>query len=259
MSVTLSIVIFTRDDADHLRRCLASLAARPPSASFETIVVDNASTDDTADVVRAAPLDVLPLLLPEEDSFSNGNNAGLDRAEGTYVLFLNPDTLPTGDVIDRCLAVLAGDPSWSLVSPRLAWPDGSHQPTGWRLPEPGQLLREHLGGAAREVPLRDQGVTEVGWLMGCFLMGRTDTLRGMGGFDPAFWFHGTDLELCARAPGKVGRVESVTMVHVGHRGWDAGRRRRSHEALVQWLRRDHGPVSAGLTDAAARLVEALRS
>jgi GT2 family glycosyltransferase len=251
MSPDLSIIIFTRNDAGHLRRCLASLAAAPPRASFETLVIDNASRDETLDVAQQAPLPTRCLTLAEDTSFSVGNNLGLRESTGASVLFLNPDTLPCGDVIDRCLEVEGG-----LVSPRLRWPDGTPQPTGWHLPTPGRLLREHLGGAPREVPPDPDGVTRVGWLMGCFLLGRRARIGA--GFDEAFWFHGTDLELCARVGGCV-RVEDVEMVHVGHRAWDAARRREAHGALLQWLRRDHGTVSAELVGAAARFVEAVRS
>jgi len=261
MSLALSIVIFTRDDADHLGRCLSSLATDPPAVSFETIVIDNASNDDTAEVTGAAAVGARHVHLAEETSFSVGNNIGLREARGEWVLFLNPDTLPTGDVLDRCVAALE-DGGWGLVSPRLRYPDGSHQPTGWHLPSPSQLVRERLAGVSREVPMQDAGVTEVGWLMGCFLMGRRSTLTERGGFDEAFWFHGTDLEICAGFAGgplKVGRVEEATMVHVGHRGWDAERRGKSQAALVQWLRRDHGATSAEVVGAAAALVEAMRS
>jgi N-acetylglucosaminyl-diphospho-decaprenol L-rhamnosyltransferase len=259
----LSIVVFTRDDAGHLERCLASLAAAPPSARFEVVVVDNASSDRTAEVVAAAAarLPLQELALTEETSFSRGNNLGLERCSGELVLFLNPDTLPTGPTIDRCLAVLRGDPRIGLVGPRLVYPDGRPQPGGWHLPTPRQLLREHLGRAAREVEASPSGLTPVGWLMGCFLMGPRALLGRLGGFDEDFWFAGTDLELCARVASAgcgVVRVEHVELVHVGHEGWGLERRRGSHEALVRWLDRDHGSSSAELVAAAARFVERWR-
>ena len=259
----LSIVIFTRDDGPHLRACLACLAESPPAASFEVIVVDNASRDDTAAVVEESSdrLTLRSVVLEVDSSFSAGNNLGLQRAEGEVVLFLNPDTLPVGEAVDRCLAVVRGDAGVGVVSPRLTFPDGAPQPTGWSLPTPRQLLREHVARDAREVAAGASPTTEVGWLMGCFLMGNRAFLAALGGFDEAFWFHGTDLELCARvgnAGRTVVRVEDCSLVHVGHRAWGAERRAASHEALVRWLRRDHGPVSAELVSAAARLAEALR-
>jgi N-acetylglucosaminyl-diphospho-decaprenol L-rhamnosyltransferase len=263
MSPLLSIVIFSRDDADHLRRCLDTLRDRPPEASWEVIVVDNASTDATGSVV-ASVADLLPLTslrLETDTSFSAGNNLGLRRARGEAVLFLNPDTLPEGAVINRCLSVLRSAPRLGLVSPRLRYPDDSHQPTGWHLPTPRQLLAEHLGGVDREVPADPTGLTRVGWLMGCFLMGRRAVLEELGGFDEDFWFDGTDLELCSRVNARgleVVRVEDTALVHVGHRSWNAARRQACHEALVRWLRRDHGPVQARAVAAAAALVEGWR-
>lgn len=263
MSPLLSIVVFTRDDAEHVGRCLDTLRRAPPEATFEVLVVDNASSDDTEEVVEEAAreLPLVSLRQRTETSFSLGNNLGLARAQGEAVLFLNPDTLPEGPVLDRCLAVLRSDPTLGLVSPRLRHTDGGHQPTGWHLPAPSQLLAEHLGGADREVAADPSGLTRVGWLMGCFLMGRRALLEQLGGFDEDFWFAGTDLELCSRVVdtgAHVVRIEDVEMVHVGHRQWRARRREDSHQALVRWLRRDHGPVRAELVRAAAALAERWR-
>ncbi len=242
----LSVVIFTRDDAPLLRRCLASLQA-VSGVLLDVIVVDNASRDDTEDAAKA----VRCLRLSEDSAFSVGNNRGLAMAKAPATLFLNPDTEVGEDALRLCLAAL-DDPSVGLVSPRLRWPDGSDQETGWALPTPRQLVAERVGGAARwTAPAGD--LTDVGWLMGCFLLGRTMELRTLGGFDEAFWFHGTDLELCARVHDsgqRVVRVEGASILHVGHRGWDRRRRRATRRATAQWLRRDHGP----LVGAAARVL-----
>ena len=169
MRPRLSIVVFSRDDADHLGRCLASLVTVEPEGGREVLVVDNASTDASLEVVEAASgdLPVSCIALEEETSFSRGNNLGLEEARGEQVLFLNPDTLPTQATIEACQRALDDDPGVGLVSPRLVYPDGSHQATGWHLPSPTQLLRERLGVSSREVPPSGSGSTDVGWLMGC--------------------------------------------------------------------------------------------
>jgi len=105
------------------------------------------------------------------------------------------------------------------------------------------------------------GVTEVGWLMGCFLMAERDFIEALGGFDEDFWFHGTDLEICSRvhaAGRRVLRLEEHEIVHVGHREWDRPRRRAAQAALTQWLEREYGSVVSGGAAAAARLMETLR-
>jgi len=238
----ISIVIFTRNDGSWLSRCLGALRDDPPVEPIEVIVFDNASTDDTPELARAwrgASGERASLLRAERDtSFSRGNNLGLQAATGELVLFLNPDTEPSGEVLDRCAQVLRDEGDVGLVGPRLVFPDGATQDNGWALPSPPQLVRERLGLATRLVePSGD--LTDVGWLMGCFLMGRRSDLTGLGRFDERYWFHGTDLEICARvlkSGWRVVRLEPVQMVHRGHQEWTPARRAASRRATWTWLR-----------------------
>jgi len=259
----LSVLIFTRNDAAHLDACLKTLVDNPPALDFEVRVFENASDDSSLAVLSSfeSELPLTWLAERQETSFSIGNNVLLHQAEGELVLFLNPDTVPIGSVLDACAALALSAPDVGLVSPRLLYPDGAPQGTGWHLPSPRRLLMEHAGVADRVLPADPTGITEVGWLMGCFLMGRREFVLSCGGFDEDFWFHGTDLELCARVRAggrRVLRLDSEAMIHVGHRSWDDARRGSSHQALTQWLRRDHGPLSAFGVGVAARCSEALR-
>lgn len=262
--MSLSVVIFSRDDAEHLARCLATLRDDPPESLIEVIVVDNASVDQSAQVLagftESLPLQIVTL--SEDTSFSRGNNLGLAQAGGEYILFLNPDTVPTAEVIGRCRALLESEKNVGLVGPSLIHPGDVPQENGWQLPHPARLIREHLRASSRVVPESGNSYTEVGWLMGCFLLGRRALLLELEGFDEEFWFHGTDLELCARvaATGKmVVRVEDVSLLHVGHQHWDFRRRSASHRALVQYTRREHGSIAACGVASMAHLAEVFRS
>ena len=264
MNAELAIVVFTRDDAEHLGRCLASIEEAPPRTSYEVVVFDNASQDDTADVLVdfALRLPITVLAHRSDTSFSRGNNLGWKASEAPFVLFLNPDTLPRGPVLDAAVDVLRRDPGAGAVGPRLVYPDGTHQPSGWHLPTLGHLAAELVLRRPREVLAEPGGLTDVGWLMGCFLMMRREVLYEIGGWDQGFWFHGTDLEICAkvhRFGRTVLRMEEHELVHVGHRAWDAPRRRQVRQAQQLWLLRDFGPVPAAAYGAAAGLWAALRS
>ncbi len=240
----ISVLIFTRDDADWLGRLLSALRADPPSEPFEVLIFDNRSQDDTASRVRAwqGPAgERAALFVAQEDtSFSQGNNWLLEAARGELALFLNPDTEPTGGLLDAAAAHLRAQPDVHLVGPRLRFPDGSHQSNGWALPTPLQLVREHMGEAEREAPSSGTGATDVGWLMGCFLMGRTTQLRALGGFDERYWFLATDLEFCARAgrQGRVVRLDEHELLHRGHQAWPPDRRRASRRATLSWILRN---------------------
>jgi N-acetylglucosaminyl-diphospho-decaprenol L-rhamnosyltransferase len=251
VSAELAVVIFTRDDAEHLRACLGALVASPPSCAFEVIVFDNASQDDTAAVVDsfAGALSARRLASATDTSFSAGNNAGWRASDAPLVLFLNPDTVTNGAAIDACIATLRARPDVGAVSPRLVYPDGAHQATGWHLPTVRRLAGDLLLRRPREVAPDPRGATRVGWLMGCFVMTTRATLLALDGWDTGFWFHGTDLEFCARVGARgldVLRLEGHDIVHVGHRAWDPERRRLVRRAQQLWLLRDHGPAAAAV-------------
>ena len=231
----ISVVIFTRDDAEWLARCLGGLE-QGAGEPLDIIVFDNASSDGTAELVRgwSGPDGPAALLRATEDtSFSRGNNLGLAAARGDLTLFLNPDAVVDPATLDAAAA--AARARGGLVGPRLLWEDGTHQSNGWALPTPAQLVREKALGAPREVPARGAGLTPVGWLMGCFLMGRTADLRAAGGFDERYWFLGTDLEICARLG--AARLDDHAILHRGHRAWTPERRRATRQATLQWLTR----------------------
>ena len=261
MSPDLSILIFTRDDADALSACLASLRDDPLERSHEIIVFDNASSDGTADVVSSFT-DALPLRTitsPGEISFSAGNNAALADARGRFVLFLNPDTVLNARALGASVELLERQPDAGLVSPILRYPGGRYQPNGWALPTPRSLLRERLRRAERmQVLPRGEPTTDVGWLLGCFLMGPRQLLADLGGFDEDYWFHGTDLELCARvgaAGYRVVRLEGVEIEHEGQDGWPTERFTGAREALSRFLRREHGPLAGAGAELVRRVLE----
>ena len=91
MQPDVSIVIVSWNGRQHLEACLAGVAAQTGVAS-ETIVVDNGSTDGTADFVRARYPWVRLVQLSREPGFAGGNNAGVREARGRYVALLNNDT-----------------------------------------------------------------------------------------------------------------------------------------------------------------------
>ncbi len=149
--MSLSVIVFTRDDAEHLSRCLSTLRDDRMDAVTEVIVVDNASTDRTAEVLEgfAESLPLLVLSLEVDTSFSAGNNLGLARSCGEYVLFLNPDTLPTATVLSVCMEELKTSRDVGLVGPRLVHPGGVDQDNG--------PLGVSLRGAQEPLDEEDEG------------------------------------------------------------------------------------------------------
>ncbi|MDD3295030.1 MAG: glycosyltransferase family 2 protein, partial [Geobacteraceae bacterium] len=129
----VSIIIPVFNQLHYTSSCLKSLLENPPSASFEVIVVDDASTDATPEFLEeAAKNDVRLRFLKNGDNrgFAVSCNKGANAAMGEYLLFLNNDVELAPGWLDPLLATLANDTSIGIVAPRLLFPDGTVQHCG---------------------------------------------------------------------------------------------------------------------------------
>src|SRR5262245_36653439 len=114
----LSIVIVSYNAREDLARCLDSLSASPPAASHEIIVVDNASTDGSAEAARHRP-GVTLIQNAGNLGFARANNVGIRASRGNNLLLLNSDTVVPPGAIDRLLGELERESSAAVVGPRL--------------------------------------------------------------------------------------------------------------------------------------------
>ena len=162
----LSVVIITFNRCDALRRTLAALSrdpalstARAGQGDCEIIVVDNASTDGTVETIRREHPDVAVIGL-ESNVGTHARNVGVGRAQGEYVLFLDDDSFPLGDTIERALARLDANTDVAALGGRVTLPDGSGDAAAMPLVIPACALfvrraaYQQVGGIARELFLQ---------------------------------------------------------------------------------------------------------
>lgn len=201
----------------------------------EVWVVDNASTDGSVEALRDVFPEVRVVPLAENMGFGRANNVVLDHLGSPFVLLLNSDAA-FKDVggLSRLLAVLVEEPDVGVVGPRLEGPDGrlefSARPFPGILPE---VLRR--SGLHRLMPAEARGRWlgtefhdharrgDVGWLTGACLLVRGEVIRQVGGFDPAIFLYGEELEWSwrvRRAGWRIVFEPGVTVVH--HRGASGG-------------------------------------
>lgn len=134
----LSVIIVNYNTRDDLRLCLNALrdSLLPP----EIIVVDNASSDGSRQMVQAEYPEV-SLIAPETNTwFCGGNNLGIAAAHGEYTLLLNPDTVPPPDALQRMTDFMDGHPDYAGVTLQLRYPSGEIQRTCSRIPTYRYLL-----------------------------------------------------------------------------------------------------------------------
>jgi len=125
----LSVIIVSYNTRDDLRLCLESLLRSTIADQIEIIVIDNASTDGSAAMVRA-DFPTVRLLEPGRNLwFCGGNNHGLERARGAYALLLNPDTIIAPESLEALVNFMDAHPDYAGATLQLRYPDGTVQRT----------------------------------------------------------------------------------------------------------------------------------
>ena len=188
-------------------RACSPRTSRP--AAFEIIVVDAASADSSAGMVRGKYPAVLLLEQAENVGFTRGNNIGLARAQGEFILLLNPDTEVRRGAINLLVDYLKTNPAVGVVGPHTLNSDGSHQSTRRRFPtlmtgvfESTWLAAAAPAGVERDYRLLDfddDDIVPVDWVQGSALMLRRELWRDIGGLDESFVMYYEELDFCRRA------------------------------------------------------------
>jgi N-acetylglucosaminyl-diphospho-decaprenol L-rhamnosyltransferase len=209
---TISFVIVTWNACATIARCLDSVAAEVPNA--EVILVDNNSSDETADLVAACYPHVHLIRNHRNEGFGYACNAGAARARGEYLFFLNPDARLEPNSIQRMLGVLRESPQTAIAGPALQGSRGAAVSGGQRfLTLRTFCLYRVFGWNKVQVPAE---VSNVDWVSGAALLIRRPAFKELGGFDRRFWMYVEDMHLCwkARARGwKVSIIPTATVTH----------------------------------------------
>ncbi|MGL4649984.1 MAG: glycosyltransferase [Caldilineaceae bacterium] len=135
---TISVIIVSYNTREDLRLCLSAL--RESTLAAEVIVVENASTDGSADMVRREFPEVVLLEPGRNTWFCGGNNLGLAAATGDYALLLNPDTIAPPAALETLVAFLDAHPDYAGATMQLRYPEGGIQRTCSRIPTLRYLL-----------------------------------------------------------------------------------------------------------------------
>lgn len=140
----LSVLIVNWNTRDHLDRCLASLQANPPELPMEVIVVDNASSDGSEQMVRDNYPQVKLVQSGANLGYAAGNNLAFKHARGDWLLTLNPDTEVGPGALQKAVETLAAHPECASLAVRLILPDGSTQKTVRAFPTLANILGDLL-------------------------------------------------------------------------------------------------------------------
>lgn len=232
--ITLSIIIVNWNTRDITRACLASVRERLQGYSYEVIIVDNASSDDSVAMIREEFPEYRLIANTENAGFGRANNQAMRVARGQYFLLLNSDTLVIDDAIQRFVAFMEKHPRVGLAGCKLLFEDRTLQFSCYRFPSiPVALLEETM--LYKVLPRARRGrallggywghdsVREVDWVSGAVMLLRREVFETTGGFDERLFMYGEDMEWCMRVRDRGWRIlftPDCAIVHLKHKSAD---------------------------------------
>jgi GT2 family glycosyltransferase len=225
----ISVIVVSYNTRDMTLACLESVYAQT-SGAVEVVVVDNASTDGSAEAIRAAFPQVRLIAERVNHGFAAAHHVAVPHCRAPWLVLLNPDTVVLDGALDRLMAFRRQRPKAGIWGGRTVFADGRLNPAScWRRQTLWSLFCRAAGLAAifpgSEVfnPEAYGGwprdsVREVDIVTGCFLLIARETWDRLGGFDPVFVMYGEEADLCLRAQ-EIGLRPAITpeatIVHHG--------------------------------------------
>ena len=209
----VSVIIVNWNALEELRSCINALLPVCDKLRMEIIVVDNASSDESADTITKEFPDVRVQRNDQNLGFGKACNQGVAVSRGTYLLFLNPDTVPNCKALVRMREFMDTSPDAGCVGCKLVYKNGAVQRSYYAFPSPSNYLAYHsllsalIYRVSRLFGKRDkpcasstsgQKTIEVDWLMGACMMLRKSDFDEIGGFDDRFFMYSEDTDLCFR-------------------------------------------------------------
>lgn len=233
--ISLSIIILSYNTKELTKECLQSLLISagvnrksPQGCSLEIIVVDNASSDGSVEMVREEFKDVKLIANKENLGYTRGNNKGVKETRGRYILFLNTDTVVYPETLETMIEFMdrhkdAGAATCRVELPNGKLDDSCHRgfPTPWRsfchFSGLSTLFPKLAWFSGYSMSYKDLNkIHEIDSCSGAFIIVRHEAGEKINWWDEDFFWYGDDLDFCYRLKEKGWRVYFVPTVKILH-------------------------------------------
>jgi GT2 family glycosyltransferase len=225
----VSVVVVSYNTSDLLRDCLQTLKREAGDITYETLVVDNASRDGSADMVQQEFPEVRLVRSMVNLGFAAGNNRAFHMAQGRYIVLLNSDAFMRPGALSKAVEHMEKNPDVGLGGGRLVGRDDAWQPSARMFPSPlndfltlsglaAKFPRSRLFGRFDRTWADPLEASEVDWVPGAFAIIRHEVLEQVGYFDEAFFLYYEEVDLCRRIQAAGYRIwywPDIVVVHLG--------------------------------------------
>jgi len=249
VAMDLSIIIVSWNTSGLLRQCLKSIYETSCRFSFEVIVVDNGSSDDSVNMVEECFPEVILLKNGKNLGFAFANNQGLATGQGRYFMLLNSDTIVLPGAVDALIEAANRYPEVGVIGPKLLNLNGTLQKSWSSFPS---FLSELVGRNFRiRRPVPDvPNMYDVDWIMGACMLVRSETIWAIGKMDEDYFFYSEETDWCFRikkGSWKVWYFAGAEIYHIGGGSTDRGsiaQLVRLYQGKLLYFQKNHGgPVA----------------
>ena len=228
---TASLCIVTYNNASGIIKSLESIYANSDINRLKVYIVDNNSTDKTADIISEKFPQVVLVRNKDNKGFGHGHNCVLDKLSSDYHFIVNPDIIIKDNIISDIMNYMEQNKDISMLVPKFIYEDGREQFTPKRRPTIRYMLGgrlERFGGCFKrwrdEYTMRTVNViapVDVGFCSGCFIAVKTELFKKIGGFDERYFLYNEDADITRMAQfyGRTVYAPQFSVVHLWERAY----------------------------------------
>ncbi len=231
--IDLSIIIVSYNTEKLTRDCIESVAESTKGISYEFLVIDNASKDNSVKALEELSKKLPLTLIANSDNkgFGAANNQGMKKAKGKYLLLLNSDTLVKDNVLGEMVAWMNKNPKVGISTSALKNADGSLQGTGGYFPMLSKVFAwmffiddiPFLSKLIKPYHLRPLSTSrQLDWITGAYFLFRRQTFNDVGFFDKDYFMYVEELDFCFRAKKKGWQIWYLPQWNIIHYGGASG-------------------------------------
>lgn len=256
----LTISIVNTSNVSLLRDCLKSIFENTKKTTLEIIVVDNASTDGSVDMVQQEFPSVKVIINPERKGYGDSHNRAIEAASGNFILIFNEDMIVLPGALDTMVDIVERDANIGALGCKLLNPDGTLQHSCFRFPS---LLRKFFDEFVpmnlffRKSPWRGKMYDwdhnqerEVDIVMGCCMLIPGKVFHEVGNFDPQFFVYSEEDDLCRRIKNQGYKILFTPAAEIIHFGGQTSKTMsvKMHlvqtESKIKYWKKHHGNFKA---------------
>jgi N-acetylglucosaminyl-diphospho-decaprenol L-rhamnosyltransferase len=241
-SVPVTVIILAHNTPDLLQQCLQNIYAQCHSQRWQIIVVDNGSEENISRVLSGKFSRVEVIRSERNLGFAAGNNLGLRRAKGDFVILMNSDVIAQPETLGALVASLQKEPRAGAMSPGLVTAQWEPQAFAFGSdPSPGYLIRRGIRFLLRLGPLHDwaaKNSIEVDWVSAACICVRAKVIEEVGELDERFPLYFEDTDWCLRmrrAGWKIIYNPRLKIIHLGGASLPAHEPSRRQDLYYQSL------------------------